>query len=230
MKTIKNTLLAIAIVAMVVPVFEGCKKGENDPAISLRSRKGRLAGEWTLSKYDRKDTWVNSGSTSTNTATFDGTSETSVYVSGSGSTTTTTSKITTSYTFEKDGTMKMVTDRESVSSPISGYNITVKSNATYEGTWDFTGGSGDTKETSQLLIRWTKFNSTTTTTSTYSGSTTTDTDTDSGTFEGSSNNNSELYEIDQLKNKELILKQYSKEVEMDGDSDTSEGTYTLTAK
>lgn len=38
------------VAIMVVPTFQSCKKGENDPTISLRSRKSRLVGEWTLSE------------------------------------------------------------------------------------------------------------------------------------------------------------------------------------
>ncbi|HNW89847.1 MAG TPA: hypothetical protein PKN48_09295 [Bacteroidales bacterium] len=45
MKKISLIILA-AIVAL--PAFQSCKKGENDPALSLRSRKARLCGEWVL--------------------------------------------------------------------------------------------------------------------------------------------------------------------------------------
>ena len=30
-----------------------CKKGDNDPGMSLKGRKGRLAGEWTLITSER---------------------------------------------------------------------------------------------------------------------------------------------------------------------------------
>lgn len=39
------TLLALAVTALC---FTECKKGEDDPAISLRTRKARAAGEWRL--------------------------------------------------------------------------------------------------------------------------------------------------------------------------------------
>lgn len=31
--------------------FTGCKKGEEDPGLSFRSRKGRLAGDWTVNSF-----------------------------------------------------------------------------------------------------------------------------------------------------------------------------------
>ena len=40
----KNLLLILALVA----AFTSCKKGENDPFLSLKSRKGRLAGDWIV--------------------------------------------------------------------------------------------------------------------------------------------------------------------------------------
>jgi hypothetical protein len=39
---------ALAII-FLISVFSSCKKGPDDPLVSLRSRKARLAGEWRLS-------------------------------------------------------------------------------------------------------------------------------------------------------------------------------------
>jgi hypothetical protein len=46
----KRVLLVLLIAIIAIPTFQSCKKGENDPAISLRSRKARLVGEWKLSQ------------------------------------------------------------------------------------------------------------------------------------------------------------------------------------
>ncbi len=47
-------LISKIVVAVVTAVFilsaGGCKKGDADPALSLRSRKARLCGEWRLNK------------------------------------------------------------------------------------------------------------------------------------------------------------------------------------
>jgi len=35
-------------------IFDGCKKGSQDPAISLRSRNSRICGQWQLASVDGK--------------------------------------------------------------------------------------------------------------------------------------------------------------------------------
>lgn len=58
----KNTLkFSVAALALAIAVvsFNGCKKGEEDPGISFKSRKGRVAGDWTLSAMDITVTTLN---------------------------------------------------------------------------------------------------------------------------------------------------------------------------
>jgi hypothetical protein len=51
MKKFTNVFLfAFAIISMAV-FFDACKKGPEDPFLSFRSRKARMIGEWTASKY-----------------------------------------------------------------------------------------------------------------------------------------------------------------------------------
>ncbi len=45
----KRLVLVLLVAVMAVPMLQSCKKGANDPGISLRSRKARLVAEWTLS-------------------------------------------------------------------------------------------------------------------------------------------------------------------------------------
>ncbi len=53
MKLRKFTLLSLAIL-LAVPFFSSCKRGENDPLLSLTSRDSRISAVWTLSSgyYD----------------------------------------------------------------------------------------------------------------------------------------------------------------------------------
>ncbi len=44
----RRVILVILVAVLVIPAFQSCKKGENDPAISFLSRKARLVGEWKL--------------------------------------------------------------------------------------------------------------------------------------------------------------------------------------
>jgi hypothetical protein len=55
----KKTLLVLLVVAMAIPAFQSCKKGDNDPLISFRSRKARLVGEWTLREGNVTETDIN---------------------------------------------------------------------------------------------------------------------------------------------------------------------------
>jgi hypothetical protein len=48
----KNFVKLTILLFVTVTVLQGCRKGENDPLISLRSRDARLTGEWKLVEYE----------------------------------------------------------------------------------------------------------------------------------------------------------------------------------
>lgn len=48
----KKLVLIVITAAIMIPFFNSCKKGEEDPFLSLKSRDKRLQGEWTLKAYD----------------------------------------------------------------------------------------------------------------------------------------------------------------------------------
>lgn len=102
MKKIKFVLLVLLAVILILPA---CKKGENDPFISLLSRKARLVGEWKLVEGSTSVV----SSTGTDTYTFDGTLMTSVE-----SGVTTTVPYSETYTFEKDGNYKHSTIEDNI--------------------------------------------------------------------------------------------------------------------
>lgn len=43
-----NYFKSVIVLIIITTTFFGCKKGENDPAISLRTRKARVIGEWNM--------------------------------------------------------------------------------------------------------------------------------------------------------------------------------------
>ncbi|NQV52969.1 MAG: hypothetical protein HQ500_07285 [Flavobacteriales bacterium] len=47
---IRKTLIAILLLGMIVPA---CKKGDEDPFFSLRTRKNRLTGDWKVEQYEK---------------------------------------------------------------------------------------------------------------------------------------------------------------------------------
>ena len=127
MKTLKRiSFLAIAAL-FFAPTFQSCKKGEEDPGLSLRSRTARLAGEWTVTEMNQTATSENTNSssggslssgTSVEDYSFDGTALT-IYSTNTSvnSGLTNTYKdtmvydaVSMTYTIEKDGTFKSTND------------------------------------------------------------------------------------------------------------------------
>lgn len=127
MKTFAK-LTMIAAASMII--FTGCKKGENDPFLSLKSRDARITAEWALVSADYTEVETSSmGTTSTN-YTYDGDKMTEkVTMTYSGSTLTDTDSYDHSEEFEfvKDGTFS-----QKVSSDGSTYTI--------EGFWAWMSG------------------------------------------------------------------------------------------
>jgi hypothetical protein len=72
----KRLALVLLVAVMAIPTFQSCKKGENDPSISLKSRNARITAKWKLTKIEGTETMVNSGTTNTITTTYDGITKT----------------------------------------------------------------------------------------------------------------------------------------------------------
>jgi len=100
--------------------FVGCKKGENDPFISLKSRDGRITGTWKLSNVDQsnENTTNSSGKivSTTTTEKYDGTNWTS---SGFGP--ANTFPFSYEITIEKDGTWSSIEIDDGDTKEESGY-------------------------------------------------------------------------------------------------------------
>ncbi len=97
---IKKILVLVLIAALAIPTFQSCKKGENDPFISLKSRKARLKGDWTLVAQQLSG---QDGTTMIN-ATYNGSLMSVQYGTNSY-----TYSYTENITFETDGTFTRTT-------------------------------------------------------------------------------------------------------------------------
>ncbi|MES2588581.1 MAG: hypothetical protein V4622_06325 [Bacteroidota bacterium] len=176
MKAVKYIL----ILTIITSTFIGCKKGENDPFLSLKSRKARISGEWTMSSAESKST----DESGTMTSTYDGATQTNTFTPISGTNVISTTKITSDFTIDKNGTFKTV----STTTSTSGSTTVI----TTEGNWVFAGKSknADLKKKEAILL-----------------SITSQTETgelglsQTGTFM-----NDGILIIDRLKNKEMIIK------------------------
>lgn len=52
MNTKKSTILLVLLAVVILPIFTGCfGVGEDDPFISLRTRKARVIGDWEVNTY-----------------------------------------------------------------------------------------------------------------------------------------------------------------------------------
>jgi hypothetical protein len=101
----KTKSLKLAMILMVsIFILDGCKKGENDPLLSMRSRDARITGNWELTSYERTRTTSNNGDQSTRTESFDGKIWTVTNSNGS----TSTESYSRELTIEKDGTYSAV--------------------------------------------------------------------------------------------------------------------------
>lgn len=180
MKISIEKFTAILLVCITCTMFSSCKKGENDPAISFRSRKARIVGDWKLDKGTSNYT---SGSFKA-TTTFNGNSGTEV-----------TNSITRNFTyiyelnFRKDGTFSLHNSQT--------YEGDTPEIYKFEGQWSFVrkNKAGDLKNKESILLTYIS--------GTYTSDGVTSTGSQSKPTEG------ELYIIDQLEHERLVIKSIS---------------------
>ena len=134
MKNFRNLVLATLAFAIAMPLFNGCKKGADDPFLTLRSRKARVVGDWkatwTASTTDvTLSTPVNGVSTTTtttNTITNNGTTTTTVSSTlGVATTTTTTATENASYSFKSDETFTYTLNTTNIVIDTNYYQVNV---------------------------------------------------------------------------------------------------------
>ena len=206
------SLLAISVI-LIALFFSGCKKGENDPFLTLKSRTARLAQDWVLSSEDytvtQTGTWLGVGDYITTIVySFDGTSESQKATQSSGgnsTTNTTTYTYSKEITFDKDGTFK--------STEINGGNATIT-----EGTWMWMSKNknNDLKNKEAIAMFITKQ---------------TDSNGNTDTYGGKSNFNlNGVVVFDKLTSDEVVMKFDFTETDSDGDTHTMTGTQTFTKK
>ena len=130
----KVLLFAFAATLM----FVSCKKGEQDPGLSIKSRKARMTNDWVLKTVVSESSYEGTVRTST-TEVVDGIA-TTTDSDGDISVDTTTRTLS----MLGDGTYKL------------DYTWGTRTSK-YEGVWTFAGGTGDVKSKSQILLQTTKY-------------------------------------------------------------------------
>jgi len=91
-----NFIIVATLLFGVVAAFTSCKKYEEGPLLSLKSKNGRITGEWELKEYN----YTNTTDYGTITTTFNGSMVTTVFAD----TTSYTYPYSLEFQINKDGT------------------------------------------------------------------------------------------------------------------------------
>lgn len=149
MKSLSSTAL-IALLAIALLPFSACRKGPDDPVISLRSRTARLTGVWKLANDEITTTTVRDGVVSKKVvSSFDGAFRIVVTTTydGAGNPSITSNKYASSITWaiNKDHTLKLE-------------NIVDGDSYVREGTWVWLeGNEKDLKDKEAVQFTITKY-------------------------------------------------------------------------
>ena len=214
----KKVIIVGFSAALLAGGFSSCAK----------TSKGKMSNEWTVSKMSSESTNTDSdGDKTVTTTTIDGDSGTKTTVTtidGDSNTSTQTAAVTElSYTIEKDGTWKSVSDI-AWTSTFDGGNTVTSTKSTTSGTWSFLSKnkSGDFKKNERVSFSTLseESSSNSTTTVTFGGTTSTSTSESSSKSTYAEGESAMTYVVVESKGKELQLK-----ADMNGSwSNTSGGT------
>ena len=206
----KKLILMFAAAGLLLAT-PSCKKGENDPFMSFKSRKGRLSGTWHMTMMSTTSTgissWGGNTYTTTTTTTYDSASDDSVRTSQTqlidGANPTNfywSMNRTEEHIFNKDGSYEMTRITDGNTEQASGY-------------WAFVGKSKTTDlgKKEAVMITYTQEIS--------NGNT--------DNYEGNAMWPDGYWLLDRLTGKELVVKVDYTENYSGGDSYTQTGTMTF---
>lgn len=136
-----NKPLSVSLLLIVSFVLPSCKKGPEDPAISFRTRKARLVGEWRMKSGTASITLTKPNSTPFNQGFILDGSTATVNETEYNSSTPTVYKFAylLSLTFKKDGKFELVENYGGKSLVASG-------------TWNFEGRVGEAKNKDHVVM------------------------------------------------------------------------------
>jgi hypothetical protein len=131
-----KTVLVVAVCGLFF--ISGCKKGEDDPAISLLTRKSRLTGTWYLTRGYAAITYYSANTTPNNfnLELYDN----KALLTGSNYINALSLPYTLSLNFEKDGKFRVIENFDSEVLNSTGF-------------WNFTSGVGKQKNKEAVSIR-----------------------------------------------------------------------------
>lgn len=160
MNTKRSSLLIFLVAIIIVPLLSGCfAVGEDDPFISFRTRKNRVIGEWDVNyAYSNIRTLIE-GSDNLRTITeVDGTNwKEEIYVLGTDSVKETDGTVTDyTMTMDKKGQFNFVYEYEIVEeeTDLEGNTTitTINRKNTMEGTWNFLANIDDYSDKERITF------------------------------------------------------------------------------
>jgi len=125
-------------------LFNGCRRGEDDPFISFRSRKARVTGKWKMTSYKTTYNYTESSGFTTEIFIGNGSTYTFTDLNSYGVNSSKTGTFTYEITFKKDGSYTAQINEDGEITNI-------------EGKWNFTRGVGDMKDKSQITLYETSY-------------------------------------------------------------------------
>ncbi len=199
-----NLIAGLALIITLFGALTQCKKGEDDPFISLRSRKARVVGEWAATSGTAKITDKSLNFSSTSTYNYSNSSYSSVSIETFMNTTTTNSRagvFSYKISFASDGTFAMTRIEDTEIS-------------TVKGTWNFSDGVGETKKKEQIILFVTSETFQASSTIAYVNTST-------------GNQPSKVYSIKELRNKKMVLFEESSVISSTGGSEEIKEEFTF---
>lgn len=209
--------LATAMLCSAILFTTSCKKGEDDPFLSLQTRKARITGDWIVSTYtsQKQSTFSDEfGTTETTSASTNNYTITNGVYASQGTyqynspnitineTSSGSGTVNISFTFNKNGTFTKTVEYVNVSTTTvdSGNSNTQEESfiETHSGTWNFLGGiDEDFKNKERILLSIVNY------TRKNTGPNQVSTDGITQTY--SNGMNTEVWQLTQLKNSTMAL-------------------------
>ncbi len=241
----KKLFIILLSVGIVFTSLYSCKKGANDPFFSFRTRKARMVGKWDISNYSESiRTVYDNGEATQRELAINGkkVKETIDYINTVHDTSITTDGEINDFslTIDKDGAADLtmnytLTKDSSGTDDNTGLTITTTTTRIYKtrakGTWNFLAGIDNFKNKERLSLVWETYNTSLNTvvlrviTDDNGGETRTNySDIIATEHKYANGEMAEVWKIDELKNKEVILMQDVNFLEVA--TDTSGGTTT----
>ena len=151
-----RTLRSLAFLLVGMLIFQSCRVGEDDPLISLRSRKNRVVGDWNVVLMDQTESTISDNFTLSEVRTIRDKSLSIDREFTQGPVSDATGSVTEyKVHFDRNGSFEInarfLYQREDA---VSGNTIDIVEVDRASGSWDFLGETDEFKNRENLILRF----------------------------------------------------------------------------